>query len=448
MIMPQNIQIEERLLGELIYNGANIQRVIEEIQPSDFYKTAHKIIYQTIIDCYDKNIYIDLCSLANELKEKKLLGEIGGNIYLTTLNNFGVSGELLPYYIQKVLEARKKRDYLKAQIEINQKMELSWEEIQKEIEKHLLDKIIVEDKRNKGRFLSLDERGEDIIRQAEWYYDNKGKNIGLNIGLPRLINRCPILLKDYVILAGASRLGKSILAMNLVYNIALIEHKHTAFLSCEMSREEIELRLNSRHSIYSTNDIMHGNVPPCNLKIESLRNLPILVAEFGGTTINKIVNSLKLLKRRYSDLCFVVIDAINFIKESEKKNSRAEEITSISGKLRDLAQELDIAILLVCQLPKDVIKRPHLEDIKDSGSLGYDADTVWFLYWNIDSYHKEQRELIKEKKPPKTNIDVELIIEKQRRGIWGRNLILDFIPKQMYFGEKDLFGGEEAGQSD
>lgn len=434
--MPQNIPMEEKLLGEIIYEGKNIQRVIEEIQPTDFYKSAHRIIYQVMLDCYDKNIYIDLPSLTNELRERKLLGEVGGAIYLTMLLGFGVSGELLPYYIQKVLEARKKRDYVKSQIEINQKLELSWEEIQKEIERQLLDKVVIEDKKNKNRFLTLNERSEKIITQAEWYFDNKGKNIGLNIGFSNLMKRCPILLQDFIILAGASRMGKSIIAMNFVYNIARIEGKHTAFLSCEMSREELELRLMSLHSGYSTGDIMYGNVQPCDLKIETLRKLPILVAEFGSTLINTIKNSLRLLKKKYPDLCFVVIDAINFIKDNDIKTNRVEEITSISGKLRDLAHTLDIAIMLICQLPKLVTGRPRLENIKDSGSLGYDADTVWFLYWDIIDFHKKQQELAQKHKPPTDTIPVELLIEKQRRGVWGRNLSLDFIPTKMYFGEK------------
>jgi len=436
MKIPENIIMEERLLGEIIHNGSNIQRVVEEIQPDDFFRTSHKIIYQSMLNCYNKNIYIDLVSLTNEMKEKRLLDQVGGRIILTKLLNLGCSGELLPYYIQKVIEARKKRDYLKAQIEINQKLDLSWEEIENEIEKKLLGKVLTESKEDKSKFLSLSERYETIIKQSEWYYNNKGKKIGLDIGFPKLMANCPILSQDYIVLAGSSRLGKSIFVMNLVYNVAKIENRHTAFISCEMSREEIEIRLQSLHSGYATQDIMQGKIHPSKLCLDTLTKLPILIAEFGTTSIDKIRNKLRLLKKKYPDLCFVVIDAINFIRDEEEKSNRAQEITSISGKLRDLAHNLDIAILLVCQLPKMILGRPRLENIKDSGSIGYDADIVWFLYWDIDAYHKEQAQLLKEIKPPKTEIKVELIIEKQRRGIWGRNLILDFIPTKMYFGEE------------
>ena len=434
MKFPQNIELEEAVLGEIIYRGEQLQDIIEVLQPDDFYKTINKTLYKEMLECYDKNIPITLLSLADHLNEKKTLTEIGGVSYLMILSELasGVPNITL-HYVKKIIEARKKRGVLTSIITISRDIYSSWEDVQKAVEKQLLDSVF--EINTKTSFSTIKERLPQITEQAQWYYDNKGKNIGLNIGLPNLIRKCPILLKDYVILAGASRLGKTILAMNMVYRVAQIEGKHTAFLSCEMAREEIELRLKSLHSGYSTDDIMRGRVHPENLKLDMLKEMPILVAEFGSTQIDKIRNSLRLLKKKYPDLCFVAIDAINFISDKSEKNersSKAQEVSSISGKLRDLAQHLDIAILLICQIPKSTSgRRPVLEDIKDSGSLGYDADTVWFLYWDVDKFLKEQAEA----GIATENIKVQLLVEKQRRGMWGMNDYLEFIPKQMYFGE-------------
>ena len=429
MKMPQNIEIEQQILGEIIGRGDAIQSVIEILKAEDFYRASHQIIYQTMLDCYDKDIFINLSTLYNELNEKGKLNEVGGATYMTSLLSCACEWEHSTLYnAGKVIESKKKRGLVVSMIEITKDLDMSWENIQKSIGDKLLNQVM--ENKGKNTFFSINERGEEILSQIRFYYENKGKNIGIATGFPKLMRKCPFLLKDYVILAGAPRLGKSILAMNLVYNIARAEKRHTAFLSCEMSREEIELRLNSLHSGYNTGDIMFGKVHPENLKIDSLKELPILISEFGSTTVEKIRNGLRLLKKKYSDLCFVAIDAINFIKDSSNnKNGRAQEITEISGKLRDLAQTLNIIILLVCQLPKTISgKKPKLEDIKDSGSLGYDADTVFFLHWDIDKYLKE---------PDTDIIKVELLIEKQRRGIWGRSDYLTFIPTKMYFGESD-----------
>ena len=436
MKTPQNIESEQQVLGGILSQGNSIQEVIEFLHTEDFYQTRHQTIYQVMLDCYDKNIPIDIQTLLNELKERSKLDEIGGLIYLLTLSEIGIGGAATGYHSQKIIESRHKRYILRSIVEISKELDRPLNEIKKNIDMKLLDQVMGGENK-KGHFLSIGERLNEMKKQAEWYWNNQGRNVGLTIGFPKLMEYCPILPKDYILLAGASKLGKTIFALNLAFNIARAEKKHTAFLTCELSREEIELRLKSLWSGFSTGDIMRGRIHPDELNLEKLGEIPFFIAEFGCTTVDQIRNGLRLLKKKCPDLCFVAIDAINFISD-KRGESRAQELTDISGKLRDLAQTLDIAILLICQIPKAIAGgRPRLENIKDSGSLGYDADIVWFLFWDIDKFIKEQIG----KKVEKSEIDVELIIEKQRRGSWGRDYKMVFIPRQMYFGEKEILDG-------
>ena len=421
MKLPTNPVIETQILGCMLMSLEAIHETERaRITEEDFYSTRHKIIFQSIIELYQKGDGVDIVTVSDDLNTKGKIEIISGGVYLMDLISGVASTTNLKYYIKLLLETSRKRKLFLALLKTSQIIteEKGWEEV-KVIAKEEIYKALEQQEESESiGMLAMTKEIESVIEKA---HETKGKNRGLQIGFPRLTKICPVIQKNYIVLGGAPRMGKSALCLTIMYNLSRIEKKTSLFISCEMTKELVGMRLASLSSGKSISDLYAGRYRKEEVYLEELAQSKIIVDETGSTDIDAVIAKIKECKRQHPDLCFVGIDHIGYLT-GRKTEMRQQELTLISALLARLAKELNIVVLIITQLIKDAIERkPGLSDIRESGALAQDADVVWFLYRN----------------PEKTPDKADLRIAKQRNGEDGKVIGLGFENKQTRFFEQE-----------
>ncbi|MFA5360678.1 MAG: replicative DNA helicase [Candidatus Paceibacterota bacterium] len=419
---PQNIEAEESTLGALIIDKDAIAKVADSLFPEDFYKPEHRLIYEAILDLYRKNAPIDVLSLSNRLKEKKLLEEIGGVSFLTSLVNKTPTSAHINHYAQIVHEKRVLRDLISASYKI---AELGWQE--SENINDVLDKaeqavFSVSQKSMGYDFVTLKEELIKAFDRIDQLHKGGHKLRGIGTGFNDLDNKLAGLQKsDLVIIGGRPSLGKTSLALDIARYAALREKAPVGIFSLEMAKDQVVDRLISAESTVDLWKIRTGTLSTdeeandFNLIQDALSRLaeaPIFIDDIPSPTVMQIRTMARRLQAQV-DLGLIIIDYIQLIAPSLTQASTVQQYTEISRSLKALARELNIPVLALSQLSRAVEQRgplciPRLSDLRETGSLEQDADVVMFIY--REDRYKEDTE--------KQNI-AEIRIAKHRNGPLG-----------------------------
>jgi len=411
-------EIETQILGALILDE-KARESIGRIKAEYFYSAKHQVIFSTIREMAEANEDIDLMLISQKLQNKGQLAEAGSVTYLISLLGSISSTSLLSGHIKSLITLYKERELRKVGVEL--------ENVESEEVKIWCSKMTnqIEDFRKGDTTQAIDMA--DLIQatfdQIEYFYQHKGEHMGLKAGLPYLSKRCPLIRKDMIALGGAPSAGKTALAMTLLWNIAKLEQKHVLFFSCEMSKESVMMRF---YAMLARIDLMQGLMSggieegdwhKITSAAQELRESKIIIDEDSGTDIEDIIQKTKDYKLSHPDICFVVVDQIKFVS-SKTGDSREERTANISGRLKTMAKELDVNVMVLTQLLKEAVgRKPIGSDIKNSGALLEDSDVTWLLYRD------------KEKTPDRA----ELIISKQRNGVAGIFIELGFKPEHVWF---------------
>uniref|UniRef100_A0A6M3LDI6 DNA 5'-3' helicase n=1 Tax=viral metagenome TaxID=1070528 RepID=A0A6M3LDI6_9ZZZZ len=417
-LLPHSLEIETQILGALILDE-KARESIGKIKAEHFYKTAHQIIFSTIKELVEAKEDIDLPLIVQKLQNKGQLAEAGGVTYLISLLGSISSTSLLSGHIKSLITLYKERELRKVGIEL----EMTESGDIKDWCGKMADQIEEYRKGHKTQAVNMKELAQATFEQIEYFHQHKGEYMGLKTGLPYLSKRCPLMRKDMIALGGAPSSGKTALAMTLLWNITKLEDKHTLFFSCEMSKESVGMRFYAMLArVDLMNGLMSGHIEPedwpkITQAAQELREAKIIIDEESGTDIEDIIQKTKDYKLSHPDICFVVVDQIKFVS-SKTGDSREERTANISGRLKSMAKELDLNILVLTQLLKEAVgRKPIGSDIKNSGALLEDSDVTWLLYRD------------KEKTPDRA----ELIISKQRNGPAGIFIELGFKPEHVWF---------------
>ncbi len=421
-------KIEIQIIGSLIFNEET-RKSIGKLKAEYFYSEKHRIIFSTIKEMMEAGEDIDYTLLVAKLTNTGKLKDSGGADYISEINNTIISHRILPDHYKVLLDCYKERNIRRTGMELET---TNSEEIGKWCNK-MAQQIEDFRKKNNAHAVDMETLARDTIGQIEFFHLNKGKHMGLQAGFPFLSKRCPLMPKDMIALGGAPSTGKTAFAMTLLWNISKIEDKHVLFFSCEMSKESIMMRFFSMLTrINLMNGLMSGNIRDSDwdkltTAEQELSQSKIIIDEDSGIDIEDMVQKAKEYKLSHPDICFIVIDQIKFV-ESKKGDSREERTANVSGKLKRLAKELNLTILVLTQLLKEAIgRRPTESDIKNSGALLEDSDVTWLLYRD------------KKRNPEKA----ELIISKQRNGPAGIFVELGFVPECTFFYEPNYHGKQE-----
>ncbi|MBR3269920.1 replicative DNA helicase [Candidatus Saccharibacteria bacterium] len=437
-VPPQDIVAEKSLLGAIMLDENVLPEVITAVKPTDFYEENHQIIFEAMRNLYDAHKPIDLLTLTNELKSLKKLKQIGGAAYLTELSNFVPAASHAKAYADIVNKASTQRRLIKAGTEIINKAYEDGAEINELVGKAEQELFEVSDNVVRSDYRPMGELLDDAFERIENLQKNKGALRGLKTGFRDIDKKTAGFQKGDLIIVGARpAMGKTTFAQNLAYNIASINKKGVLFFSMEMAANEIIERMISDVSGVNNWNIRTGNVSDDEFAkigdaMAEMNEIPIYIDDTSSMTIMELRNKARRAMHDH-DIGIVIVDYLQLISGSDRyAGNRVQEVTEISRGLKILARELNIPVVALAQLSRNVTgrdnPRPVLSDLRESGSIEQDADLVMFLH--RPDYYKQNDDNYEE-----THI-TELLIAKHRHGEVGK-IELYFHPELLRFMSLD-----------
>jgi len=428
-VPPQNLDSEKALLGSIMLRPETMNEIVDAISPDAFYAEKHRIIYNTILELFAKNTPIDLLSLSSRLKEKNLLLAVGGASYLSGFVESVPSSTNAVHYAEIVQRKYMMRRLIEAASMIG---DLGYEEAEDldEILEAAEKKIFeVTTSSTSHKFIGI----KDTLGEAWERLDNLHRSghfmRGVPTGFPDLDNKLSGLQNsDLIIIAARPSVGKTALALDIARQAATKYGKSVGIFSLEMSAGQLTDRMLAAEARVDSWKLRTGRINSedefkrIRDAMDRLSTAPISIDDQPGQNVLKMRSVARRLKSQ-KGLDLLIVDYLQLMvpHRTRYNDSLVQQVTEISRSLKNLARELDIPILALSQLSRDVEKRggkPRLSDLRDSGSIEQDADVVAFIHRD-DKARGEASE--------KPNI-AEILIEKHRNGPTGR--------VELYFDEK------------
>ena len=457
--MPCNIEAEQAVIGSILTSNDTYDEISTIVDSHKFFDPIHAKIFVTIEELISKGLLANPITLKNYFENNEGLKQLGGQEYLIKITKFSTSPKQAVDYANIIHEMHVRRELIKISENLlndssNKDTVLSGEKIIEGAEKSLFD--LAERGHFNRSFLKFENALKQTIEMATNAYQNEEGIVGVPTGLTDLDARLGGLHKsDLVIIAGRPSMGKTALATNIAFHAAKnIQKKNlkssVAFFSLEMSSEQLSTRILSEQSKIRSNDIRRGKVAEREFEqfIETSKNisdLPLYIDETPAITIAAMSNRARRIKRLFG-LDLIVVDYIQLMKSGSFRNDgRVQEISEITQGLKALAKQLDVPVLALSQLSRQVEqrddKKPQLSDLRESGSIEQDADVVMFVY--REAYYLERKEPTLnsmehaewQQKMDEVSRLAEIMIGKQRHGPTG-NVKVEF--EAMYTRFKDL----------
>ena len=432
---PQSIEAEQSVLGSLLLDKKAVVKIADILKPDDFYRDTHKIIYQTMLELFEKNEPIDIMSASNRLEEKKLLEKINGSSYLTELVNSVPTAANVVHYAKIVQKKKMLRDLIEAAHGITQLSYQETEEIEKVLDQAEKNIFAVSQRSLKQFFIPIKPALEEAFERIDALHKHEGGTLrGLSTGFVDLDNILAGLQKsDYIILASRPSLGKTTLALDIARNIAVNEKKPVGLFSLEMSASQVVDRLLCSQANIDLWKLRTGRLSDKGkdndfTKIQEaigiLSESPIYIDDAPSSTVMEIRTKARRLQAEH-DLGLIIVDYIQLITPLNSRETMVQQMTEISRFLKALARELNVPLIAISQLSRATEQRspriPRMADLRESGSLEQDADVVLLIY----------REDLDLKSSERKNI-ADIYIAKHRNGPIGR-IELYFDPNQVTF---------------
>jgi replicative DNA helicase len=451
---PHNIEAEQALLGAILVNNEAFYRVSDFLEPVHFFEPIHQQIYQLARDLIRAGKLATPVTLKTFLDANVDIGGLTVSQYLARLAAEATTIINAEDYGRTVYDLSVRRALIQVgeamvNVAYDAPVDFSPRDQIEDAERRLYE--LAETGRYDGGFQRFAQALTTAIDMAAHAFQRDGKLSGIATGLDDLDRMMGGLQQsDLVILAGRPGMGKTALATNIGYNIAkawrgeIKPDGHTStinggivgFFSLEMSAEQLATRIIAEQTGIPSNHIRRGGISESDFeKIKDysieLQNIPLYVDETGGLSVAQLAARARRLKRQRG-LDFLVIDYLQLLQGSTRRSAenRVQEITEITTKLKALAKELNVPILALSQLSRQVEsrddKRPQLSDLRESGSIEQDADVVLFVY-REEYYHQMRKplEANREKfaewlaEADKVHGKAEVIIGKQRHGPTG-----------------------------
>ena len=416
-IPPHSVESEQSILGSILLDKDAIITVSETIRPSDFYKEAHKIIYECMLKLSNKNEPIDLITLTEELKKQGHLDDVGGISYITSLSTIVPTTSNVKYYADIVKEKSVLRQLIKASndiINLGYENSVKVEEVLERAEKRIFD---ISQEKASDDFKSINEVLVDAYDMIEKLYTNKSDVTGITTGFKDLNKKINGLQRtDLILIAARPAMGKTAFSLNLVQNAALKGDASVAVFSLEMSKDQLVQRMPAAQSHVELKKIKTGTLdendwPRIIDAMAVLSNASIHIDDTPGIKISELRSKCRKLKIE-KGLDLILIDYLQLMEGEGNNESRQQEIAKISRSLKIIAKELNCPVVALSQLSRAPEQRadhrPMLSDLRESGSIEQDADIVMFLYRD-EYYHPDSES---------KNIG-EVLIAKNRHGETG-----------------------------
>lgn len=436
---PQNIEAEQSVLGGMLIENKAINRVMEVLSEDDFYREAHRKIYNAIINLSERDEPADLITLTNELRRMNQLESVGGASYIASLIDSVPTAANIEYYAKIV----KEKSILRKLIQTSTDIITQCYEEQGDVEDFLdeAERAIFEisEKRVQPSFYPIREIVKSSFKTIERLYEKKELVTGVPSGFKELDQKTAgFQPSDLIIVAGRPSMGKTAFCLNLAQYAAIEKRIPVAIFSLEMSKEQLVIRMLCSEAMVDgtrlrTGFLHESDWPRLTLAAGNLSDAPIFIDDTPALSILELRAKARRLNADHG-LGMVIIDYLQLMRGRGKAESRQQEISEISRSLKALAKELNIPVIAVSQLSRKTEERtgnrPQLSDLRESGAIEQDADLILFLYRD-EVYNRSEDNPNRGK--------AEVIIGKQRNGPIGK-IELAYLDKFTTF--KDLYRGD------
>ncbi len=428
-IPPHNDEAEQSLLGSLLIDKEAIFKIHDILHPDDFYREAHKLIYEACSELSAKHEPLDLLSLANRLREKNQLDLIGGNTILATLTNMVPTAAHVVNYANIVHRKGILRRLLKASESITRIAFEEAEDIEDTLDRAQKEIYGVSSTFGSSAFTSIRDVLVDAFDRIDELHREKGKLRGIPTGFVALDNLIAGLQKsDLIIIAARPSVGKSSFALDMA-RVAATRHKiPTAIFSLEMSKEQLVDRLLCAEANIDLWKLRTGHLAEredsddfarLGHAMGTLSEAPLYIDDTASLNITAIRTKARRLQMEYG-LGLIVVDYLQLMESKTGGNSdnRVQEVAEITRGLKSLARELNVPVIALSQLARAVEQSkpaiPKLMHLRESGSIEQDADIVMFIYRKAADRNYRPEEVSQEEKHL-----AEIHIAKHRNGPTG-----------------------------
>jgi replicative DNA helicase len=432
-IPPQSLETEMAVLGAMLLDREAVDSAVEILAADDFYKEAHSKIFQAIINLYDRNEPADLVTLTEELKKREWLEDVGGAVYLTSLMDSVPSSANLEFYAKIVKEKALLRQLIAVSTGIVSDSFNEPEQVNEFLDEAERAIFNITQGNFQEDFIRIKNLIHSSIETAEEMYKNKKLVTGVPTGFLDFDEKTSGLQKgELIIVAGRPSTGKTSFALNLAANAAIKEKIPVGIFSLEMSKEQLVQRLLCSEGKVNLHKLRTGWLSESAFSrlamgAGSLSEAPIFIDD----SVNISVLELRAKARRLQskeNIKLILIDYLQLMQGRSRVESRQQEISEISRSLKGLAKELNVPVVAISQLSREVEKRgddarPKLSDLRESGAIEQDADLVAFIYRKLK---------IRELDSDEESRSAEIIIGKQRNGPIG-TVKVAFLPEYTAF---------------
>jgi replicative DNA helicase len=436
---PQNIEAEQSVLGAILIENESLNKVLEILTADDFYREAHRKIFNALINLSERDEPADLITVKNELQKTNQLDSIGGASYITSLMDSVPTAANIEYYAKIVKEKAILRNLIQTSTEIITKSYEDREDVEELLDEAERGIFQISENRVRPSFYPIKKIVKDSFEIFQRLYEKKELVTGVPSGFKELDRyTAGFHASDLIIVAGRPSMGKTALCLNLAQHAA-IENKITVgIFSLEMSKEQLVIRMFCSEARVEGNRLRTGFLsesdwPKLTIAAGNLSEAPIFIDDTAALSVLELRAKARRLKSEHG-LGILIIDYLQLMRGRSRVESRQQEISEISRSLKALAKELHIPVIAVSQLSRKTEERtgnrPQLSDLRESGAIEQDADLILFLYRD-EVYNRSEENPNKGK--------AELIIGKQRNGPIGK-IELAFFDKFTTF--KELYKGE------
>ena len=419
-VQPHNLEAEQSVLGAAFISKVALQKVCDDLMPEAFFLDSHSKIFEVLKELYQDGIAVDVTTVTDRLKTKKLLSQVGDVDYLLEIVNSVPTASNVDYYINIVNEKAVLRSLIETATSIVSDAymgDTGINETLDDAERKILN--VVKNRKTsefkpiqealsvaQSNLEKLSESGGDITGVPSGFYDLDKVTTGFHEN-------------EMIILAARPGMGKTAIVLNMVVNVATYTKKNVAVFNLEMSADQLAMRMISSAGQIDgykirTGKLEHNDWKRVNEAISQLAETHIMIDDTPGISIGEIRAKCRRLAATEHGLAMIVIDYLQLVSTTSKyAGNRQQEVAEISRELKKLALELKVPIIACAQLSRAVEgredKRPLMSDLRESGSIEQDADIVAFLYRD-DYYNKEAR-------MDDNNSVVEFILGKNRSGV-------------------------------
>lgn len=418
-VPPHAAEIESAIIGLILVEKQSIDIVAKMLVPESFYLDANRGIYSAIMDLYKDSKPYDLLSTVEQLRRKEMLEHVGGIYYLTSLTNSVVNSASLEQYCRIVYEKYLLREQIRIYGEGIIACQDSMADGFQTLDETSAKLITLSNRTQRGEVVSIDSALVQAARRIDELRHSTSDLTGVTSGF-RSIDMVTYgwQAPDLIILAARPSVGKTAFALNLARNAAICGNVPTVIFSLEMSTQQVINRILAAESEIWLEKIQRGKLSDKEMNhlyvkgIQPLSKAPLFFDDTPGINVLEVRAKCRRLKNA-NNIGLIVIDYLQLMGSVGKVQNREQEIAQISRSLKALAKELNIPIIALSQLSRDIEKRtggkPQLSDLRESGAIEQDADVVGFI--TRPDYQKEDGEI----DPALQNL-VDIKFQKSRNG--------------------------------